>query len=177
MNSTNLKKTNILGKTLPEMEELLVNLGQKSYRAKQILKWIHQRGICNFDDMTDLSKELRSIMQDNFIIEAPKISYEELSEDGTKKWILDVGNQDSVEMVLIPEGNRATLCVSSQVGCAINCSFCATGKQGFSRNLEVSEIIGQVWLAANSYGVPRTCLLYTSPSPRDLSTSRMPSSA
>ena len=156
MNSTNLKKTNILGKTLPEMEELLVNLGQKSYRAKQILKWIHQRGICNFDDMTDLSKELRNIMQDNFIIEAPKISYEELSEDGTKKWILDVGNQDSVEMVLIPEGKRATLCVSSQVGCAINCSFCATGKQGFSRNLEVSEIIGQVWLAANSYGIPRT---------------------
>ena len=156
MNSTNLKKTNILGKTLPEMEELLVNLGQKSYRAKQILKWIHQRGICNFDDMTDLSKKLRNIMQHNFIIEAPKISYEELSEDGTKKWILDVGNQDSVEMVLIPEGKRATLCVSSQVGCAINCSFCATGKQGFSRNLEVSEIIGQVWLAANSYGIPRT---------------------
>ena len=156
MNSTTFKKTNILGKTLPEMEELLVNLDQKSYRAKQILKWIHQRGICNFDDMTDLSKELRNIMQDNFIIEAPKISYEELSEDGTKKWILDVGNQDSVEMVLIPEGKRATLCVSSQVGCAINCSFCATGKQGFSRNLEVSEIIGQVWLAANSYGIPRT---------------------
>ena len=156
MNSTTFKKTNILGKTLPEMEELLVNLGQKSYRAKQILKWIHQKGICNFDDMTDLSRELRNIMQDNFIIEAPKISYEELSKDGTKKWILDVGNQDSVEMVLIPEGKRATLCVSSQVGCAINCSFCATGKQGFSRNLEVSEIIGQVWLAANSYGIPRT---------------------
>ena len=156
MNSTTFQKTNILGKTLPEMEELLVNLGQKSYRAKQILKWIHQKGICNFDDMTDLSRELRNIMQDNFIIEAPKISYEELSEDGTKKWILDVGNQDSVEMVLIPEGKRATLCVSSQVGCAINCSFCATGKQGFSRNLEVSEIIGQVWLAANSYGIPRT---------------------
>jgi len=156
MNSTTFQKTNILGKTLPEMEELLVNLGQKSYRAKQILKWIHQKGICNFDDMTDLSRELRNIMQDNFIIEAPKISYEELSKDGTKKWILDVGNQDSVEMVLIPEGKRATLCVSSQVGCAINCSFCATGKQGFSRNLEVSEIIGQVWLAANSYGIPRT---------------------
>ena len=156
MNSTTFQKTNILGKTLPEMEDLLANLGQKSYRAKQILKWIHQRGICNFDDMTDLSKELRNIMQDNFIIEAPKISYEELSEDGTKKWILDVGNQDSVEMVLIPEGKRATLCVSSQVGCAINCSFCATGKQGFSRNLEVSEIIGQLWLAANSYGIPRT---------------------
>ncbi len=156
MNSTTFQKTNILGKTLPEMEELLVNLGQKSYRAKQILKWIHQKGICNFDDMTDLSRELRNIMQDNFIIEAPKISYEELSKDGTKKWILDVGNKDSVEMVLIPEGKRATLCVSSQVGCAINCSFCATGKQGFSRNLEVSEIIGQVWLAANSYGIPRT---------------------
>ena len=109
-----------------------------------------------FGTFNKSAKELRNIMQDNFIIEAPKISYEELSEDGTKKWILDVGNQDSVEMVLIPEGNRATLCVSSQVGCAINCSFCATGKQGFSRNLEVSEIIGQVWLAANSYGIPRT---------------------
>ena len=156
MNSTTFKKTNILGKTLPEMEELLVNLGQKPYRAKQILKWIHQRGISNFYDMTDLSKELRSVMKDNFVIEAPNISYEELSEDGTKKWILDVGNQDSIEMVLIPEGKRATLCVSSQVGCAINCSFCATGKQGFSRNLDVSEIIGQIWLAANSYGVPRT---------------------
>ena len=156
MNSTTFKKTNILGKTLPEMEELLVNLGQKPYRAKQILKWIHQRGISNFYDMTDLSKELRSVMKDNFVIEAPNISYEELSEDGTKKWILDVGNQDSIEMVLIPEGKRVTLCVSSQVGCAINCSFCATGKQGFSRNLDVSEIIGQLWLAANSYGVPRT---------------------
>ena len=138
------------------MEELLVNLDQKPYRAKQILKWIHQRGISNFHDMTDLSKELRNVMKDNFIIEAPNISYEELSEDGTKKWILDVGNQDSIEMVLIPEGKRATLCVSSQVGCAINCSFCATGKQGFSRNLDVSEIIGQLWLAANSYGSPRT---------------------
>ena len=156
MNSTTFKKTNILGKTLPEMEELLVNLGQKPYRAKQILKWIHQRGISNFYDMTDLSKELRSVMKDNFVIEAPNISYEELSEDGTKKWILDVGNQDSIEMVLIPEGKRVTLCVSSQVGCAINCSFCATGKQGFSRNLDVSEIIGQLWLAANSYGAPRT---------------------
>ena len=156
MNSTTFKKTNILGKTLPEMEELFVNLGQKPYRAKQILKWIHQRGISNFYDMTDLSKELRSVMKDNFVIEAPNISYEELSEDGTKKWILDVGNQDSIEMVLIPEGKRVTLCVSSQVGCAINCSFCATGKQGFSRNLDVSEIIGQLWLAANSYGVPRT---------------------
>ena len=156
MNSTTFKKTNILGKTLPEMEELLFNLGQKPYRAKQILKWIHQRGISNFYDMTDLSKELRSVMKDNFVIEAPNISYEELSEDGTKKWILDVGNQDSIEMVLIPEGKRVTLCVSSQVGCAINCSFCATGKQGFSRNLDVSEIIGQIWLAANSYGVPRT---------------------
>ena len=152
----NFSKDKHFGKTLPEMEELLINLGQKSYRAKQILKWIHQRGISNFDEMTDLSKDLRSVMKDHFIIEAPIISYEELSEDGTKKWILDVGNQDSIEMVLIPEGKRATLCVSSQVGCAINCSFCATGKQGFSRNLKASEIIGQVWLAANSYGTPRT---------------------
>ena len=101
MNSTTFQKINILGKTLPEMEELLINLGQKSYRAKQILKWIHQRGISNFDDMTDLSKELRSVMKDHFIIKAPNISYEELSEDGTKKWILDVGNQDSLSLIHI----------------------------------------------------------------------------
>ena len=156
MDSAIDKKINILGKTLPELEELFLNLNQKPYRAKQALKWIHQRGISNFDQMTDFSKELRSLLNNSFYIKAPSISYEKLSDDGTKKWVLDVGEHDSIEMVLIPEGNRATLCVSSQVGCAINCSFCATGKQGFSRNLTAAEIIGQVWLAANSFGIPRT---------------------
>ena len=107
MDSAIDKKINILGKTLPELEELFLNLNQKPYRAKQALKWIHQRGISNFDQMTDFSKELRSLLNNSFYIKAPSISYEKLSDDGTKKWVLDVGEHDSIEMVLIPEGKHA----------------------------------------------------------------------
>lgn len=151
-----LKKVNLLGMNLKEIEIFFNSMHQKPYRAKQLLKWIHQRGISDFNLMTDFSKELRTLLNERCEIKAPKVSYEKISQDGTKKWIVDVGDNDSVEMVLIPEGDRATLCVSSQVGCAINCSFCATGKQGFSRNLTSEEIIGQVWIAANSFGLPRT---------------------
>ena len=120
------------------------------------MKWIHQRGISDFSQMTDLSKELREKLENNCVVKAPEVIYEKTSEDGTRKWVISVGNKDLIEMVLIPEKNRATLCVSSQVGCAVDCSFCATGKQGFSRNLNLDEIIGQVWVAANSFGVPRS---------------------
>ena len=105
--------------------------------------------------MTDLSKDLREKLLKECEIRAPEIEREELSEDGTKKWIIKVGEKDLIEMVLIPENDRSTLCVSSQAGCAVDCSFCATGKQGFSRNLGLDEIIGQVWIAANSFGLPR----------------------
>ena len=150
------KKINLLGMTLKEIEDFFASIYQKPFRAKQLIKWIHQRGVSDFNLMTDFSKELRVLLTDRCEIRPPKVSYEKISIDGTKKWIIDVGENDSVEMVLIPEGDRSTLCVSSQVGCAINCSFCATGKQGFSRNLTSDEIIGQVWIAANSFGLPRT---------------------
>ena len=150
------KKINLLGMTLKEIEDFFASIYQKPFRAKQLIKWIHQRGVSDFNLMTDFSKELRVLLADRCEIRPPKVSYEKISIDGTKKWIIDVGENDSVEMVLIPEGDRSTLCVSSQVGCAINCSFCATGKQGFSRNLTSDEIIGQVWIAANSFGLPRT---------------------
>jgi 23S rRNA (adenine2503-C2)-methyltransferase len=150
------KKINLLGMSLKEIEDFFASIYQKPFRAKQLIKWIHQRGVSDFNLMTDFSKELRVLLTDRCEIRPPKVSYEKISIDGTKKWIIDVGENDSVEMVLIPEGDRSTLCVSSQVGCAINCSFCATGKQGFSRNLTSDEIIGQVWIAANSFGLPRT---------------------
>ncbi len=148
-------KINLLGMSLDAMEKFFVSLGEKPYRARQVFQWIHQKGISNLDEMSNLSKDLRSILEEKTEIKAPEIIYEKDSKDGTRKWVLSVGEGDLVEMVLIPEGKRATLCVSSQVGCAVDCSFCATGKQGFSRNLSTAEIIGQVWVAENSFGIPR----------------------
>ena len=148
-------KTNLLGMSLDAMEKFFVSLGEKPYRARQVFQWIHQKGISNFGEMSNLSKDLKYILEEKTEIKAPEIVYEKDSKDGTRKWVLSVGEGDLVEMVLIPEGKRATLCVSSQVGCAVDCSFCATGKQGFSRNLSTAEIIGQVWVAENSFGIPR----------------------
>ena len=153
----NLKdRINLLNLTLTELEEYLMTIGEPKFRAKQIFKWIHQRGIDDFKYMTDLSKDLRNVLESRCTVKAPEIIFEEFSKDGTRKWVVNVGLKDSIELVLIPDGNRLTLCISSQVGCAVDCSFCATGKEGFSRNLNLSEIIGQVWIAANSYGVPRS---------------------
>ena len=148
-------KANLLGMSLDDMEKFFLSLGEKPYRARQVFQWIHQKGISNFNEMSNLSKDLRCILNEKTEIKPPEIVYEKDSIDGTRKWVLSVGEGDLVEMVLIPEGKRATLCVSSQVGCAVNCSFCATGKQGFSRNLSTAEIIGQVWVAENSFGIPR----------------------
>ena len=160
-------KTNLMDLTRGELGEYFLKLGEKEYRATQIIKWMHQRGVSDISKMTDLSKELRERLSHECEIRAPEVIYERDSKDGTRKWVVSVGEGDLIEMVLIPEGKRATLCVSSQVGCAIDCSFCATGKQGFSRNLTLAEIIGQLWIAENSFGNSRACLLYTSPSPRD----------
>ena len=141
--------------TKRELEDYFISIEEKPFRATQIIKWIHQRGISDISEMTDLSKDLREKLKQKCEIRFPEVVYEKLSKDGTKKWVIKVGEKDLIEMVLIPEKNRATLCVSSQVGCAVDCSFCATGKQGFSRNLNLDEIIGQVWVAANSFGLPR----------------------
>ena len=152
----NLEAINLLGLNQKSLEDFFVSIEEKPFRAVQVMKWIHQRGISDFSQMTDLSKELREKLERHCVINAPTVIYEKTSKDGTRKWVISVGNKDLIEMVLIPEKNRATLCVSSQVGCAVDCSFCATGKQGFSRNLNLDEIIGQVWVAANSFGVPRS---------------------
>ena len=153
---SNQESVNLLGLNQKSLEEFFVSIEERPFRAIQVMKWIHQRGISDFSQMTDLSKELREKLENNCVVKAPEVIYEKTSEDGTRKWVISVGNKDLIEMVLIPEKNRATLCVSSQVGCAVDCSFCATGKQGFSRNLNLDEIIGQVWVAANSFGVPRS---------------------
>ena len=150
------KAINLLGLNQKKLEDFFISIEEKPFRAVQVLKWIHQRGISDFSQMTDLSKDLRAKLEIFCVVEAPEVIYEKTSKDGTRKWVISVGDKDLIEMVLIPEKNRATLCVSSQVGCAVDCSFCATGKQGFSRNLNLAEIIGQVWVAANSYGVPRS---------------------
>ena len=123
-------------------------LGETSFRAIQIVKWIHQHGITNFGEMTNLSKKLREQLSQETEIRVPSISTEQISEDGTRKWLVNIDPINGVETVYIPEGSRGTLCVSSQVGCPLNCQFCATATQGFNRNLSVSEIIGQVWLAS-----------------------------
>lgn len=122
-------------------------LGEKPFRAKQLQRWIHQFGASTFDEMTDLAKSLREKLATRAVIAAPSVISDHTSSDGTRKWLVDVGQGNAVETVFIPEENRGTLCISTQAGCAVNCRFCSTGKQGFNRNLTVGEIIGQLWMA------------------------------
>ncbi|MCS6763929.1 MAG: 23S rRNA (adenine(2503)-C(2))-methyltransferase RlmN [Candidatus Protistobacter heckmanni] len=140
-------RTNLLDFDVDRLAAYCGELGEKPFRARQLPRWIHQRGAADFDTMTDLAKSLREKLRDRAEIRSPAIIGDKASADGTRKWLLDVGNGDAVETVFIPEENRGTLCVSSQAGCAVNCRFCSTGKQGFSRNLAVGEIIGQLWMA------------------------------
>ncbi|MBN3819183.1 23S rRNA (adenine(2503)-C(2))-methyltransferase RlmN [Paraburkholderia sp. Se-20369] len=123
------------------------SLGEKPFRAKQLQRWIHQYNAGDFDGMTDLAKSLREKLKGRASIVMPDIASDHVSADGTRKWLIDVGNGNAVETVFIPEETRGTLCVSSQAGCAVNCRFCSTGKQGFSRNLSTGEIIGQLRMA------------------------------
>ena len=149
-------KVNLLGMTLPELEAYFAELGEKKFRASQVMKWMHHRCVADFDAMTDLSQSLRQTLKDHAEVRPPKVVLEDISEDGTRKWVLEVGAGSHIETVLIPSGDqRRTLCVSSQVGCSLDCTFCSTGKQGFQRNLTAAEIIGQVWVAQASFG-PRT---------------------
>ncbi|RXJ73132.1 bifunctional tRNA (adenosine(37)-C2)-methyltransferase TrmG/ribosomal RNA large subunit methyltransferase RlmN [Veronia nyctiphanis] len=129
-------------------------LGEKAFRADQLMKWIYHFGCDDFDQMNNINKKLREKLKGVAEIRAPYVSAAQHSSDGTIKWAMKVGNQD-VETVYIPEDDRATLCVSSQVGCALDCKFCSTAQQGFNRNLKVSEIIGQVWRAAKEIGVEK----------------------
>lgn len=130
--------------------------GEKPFRARQILRWVHRFGETDFDAMTDVAKSLRAQLKEIACIESPVPIRDSVSSDGTRKWLLDVGNGNAVETVFIPETNRGTLCVSSQAGCALDCAFCSTGKQGFSRNLSAAEIIGQLWLANRLLGAAGT---------------------
>ena len=146
------EKVNLLGLTRQGMEEFFVSIGEKPFRASQVLKWIHQFGVADFDAMTNISKVLRTRLQALAEIRAPQITMQQHSRDGTRKWLLKVGDGNSVEMVFIPEKERGTLCVSSQVGCALDCTFCSTARQGFNRNLNAAEIIGQLWVANQALG-------------------------
>ena len=127
-------------------------LGEKPFRARQLMRWIHQRGAADFEAMTDISKASREQMKAIAAIRAPAVVRDTTAGDGTRKWLLDVGVGNAIETVFIPERNRGTLCISSQAGCALECSFCSTGRQGFNRNLTVAEIIGQLWLANRQLG-------------------------
>ena len=146
-------KTNLLNYNLNGLTDHFAQMGEKPFRAKQVMRWIHQSGAQTFDEMTDLAKALRSKLEDNAVIGIPALMTAQESRDGTRKWLLDVGTGNGVETVFIPEAERGTLCISSQVGCALECTFCSTGRQGFNRNLSAAEIIGQLWWANKALGV------------------------
>ena len=146
------QKVNLLGLSRGGMEAFFVDLGEKAFRASQVLKWIYHHGVNDFDAMTNLSKDLRERLNAIAVIEPPRIVSSQTSADGTHKWLFAVDGGNCVETVFIPEPDRGTVCISSQVGCALDCSFCSTARQGFNRNLSVAEIIGQVWLAWRELG-------------------------
>ncbi|WP_118777728.1 23S rRNA (adenine(2503)-C(2))-methyltransferase RlmN [Neisseria lactamica] len=146
-------KTNLLNYDLQGLIRHFADMGEKPFRAKQVMRWIHQSGAQNFDEMTDLAKSLRHKLNEQANIGIPKLMMSQESSDGTRKWLLDVGTGNGVETVFIPESERGTLCISSQVGCALECTFCSTGRQGFNRNLTAAEIIGQLWWANKAMGV------------------------
>ena len=139
------ESTNLMGLPRGEMREFFSSLGEKPFRSDQVLKWIHHRHVESFEAMTDLSKALRTRLGTVAEIRAPEVVSDRFSADGTRKWLFRIDSGNCVETVYIPDGRRGTLCVSSQVGCALNCTFCATAQQGFNRNLRASEIIGQLW--------------------------------
>jgi 23S rRNA (adenine2503-C2)-methyltransferase len=143
---------NLLGLTPVELQAFCAGLGEKPYRARQLLRWIHQAGTDNFGAMTDIAKALRERLAQSATIAVPAVRRDTTAADGTRKWLLDVGTGNAIETVFIPETDRGTLCISSQAGCALECSFCSTGRQGFNRNLTTAEIIGQLWLANRALG-------------------------
>lgn len=147
MSASAAKKINLLGMDRKSMQEFFTSIGEKPWRADQILKWIHFNGITDFQLMTNISKELRNKLSEISEIVTPQVIYEKAASDDTYKWLLRLDDGNCIETVFIPEKTRGTLCISSQVGCILNCDFCSTGKQGFSRNLTTAEIISQLWIA------------------------------
>ncbi|MDH5537038.1 MAG: 23S rRNA (adenine(2503)-C(2))-methyltransferase RlmN [Betaproteobacteria bacterium] len=145
---------NLLGLNGPQMQAFCAELGEKPYRARQLLRWIHHGGVDDFAVMTDVSKSLRERLAQSATISPPPVLRDTTAADGTRKWLLDVGTNNAIETVFIPEANRGTLCISSQAGCALECPFCSTGRQGFNRNLTVAEIIGQLWWASRALRAP-----------------------
>ena len=146
-------KINLLGLNKDSLQMYFSEIGENTFRANQLIKWIYQHGITDFSNMTNLSIALRNQLSDIAQIQYPKIISEQKSHDGTRKWLLAIDPKNNIETVFIPEKDRGTLCISSQVGCPLRCSFCATGKQGFSRNLSSAEIIGQLFVACQALGV------------------------
>ena len=149
---TTSSKINLLNLSRRDMEAFFSELGEKPFRATQLLKWLHQFGVDDFDAMTNLSKNLRSRLKEFTEIRVPRVVTDQKSDDGTHKWVLEIDSGNHIETVFIPEQGRGTLCVSSQVGCALACSFCSTAQQGFNRNLSTAEIIGQIWVANRALG-------------------------
>lgn len=148
------KVVNLLGLSPKKMRAFFESIEEKPFRAQQALQWIHQYGESDIAKWTNISKALREKLQSFAVIEYPEVIYQDFSKDGTRKWVMRMKGGSSVEAVFIPDGDRGTLCVSSQIGCALDCSFCSTGKQGFNRDLSAAEIIGQVYVAAKSFDKP-----------------------
>lgn len=142
-----MNAVNLLDLDGPGLDQLVHSLGERTYRARQLKRWIHRHGAADVDSMTDLARSLRDKLHGRAVIAPPAVISHRTAPDATQKWLLSVGGKDAVEAVYIPESDRATLCISTQAGCAVNCLFCSTGKQGFSRNLTTGEIVGQLWLA------------------------------
>jgi 23S rRNA (adenine2503-C2)-methyltransferase len=138
---------NLLGLDASALTQLVGQWGGKPFRARQLQKWVHQRGASDFDLMTDLARDFRAQLSESCIVQAPSVLTQHRSADGTRKWLFDVGQGNAIESVFIPEDDRGTLCISSQAGCNVACTFCSTGHQGFNRNLTAAEIIGQLWWA------------------------------
>lgn len=141
------EKQNLLGLDLDALTAELQAAGHKPFRAKQLLRWVHQRGEADFEHMTDLAKDFRAQLQSRYTVETLRPIVDKTSTDGTRKWLFDVGDNNAIESVFIPEDDRGTLCISSQAGCTVACPFCSTGYQGFNRNLTTAEIIAQLWYA------------------------------
>ncbi len=150
MTQSTQESINLLNFSREKLIAFFAERGEKVFRANQVIKWLHQHCVEDIAQMTNLSKALRQELADNCVIAAPEIVHEQASNDGTYKWLLRLHDGNCIETVFIPEGTRGTLCVSSQVGCALDCTFCSTARQGFSRNLTVAEIIGQLWVAKRS---------------------------
>ncbi len=150
------EKINLLDLDRQAMEAFFEGIGAKAFHGRNVLKWIHKHGVTDFDAMTDLSKRLRAQLKEIAEVRLPKVVLDQPARDGTHKWVLELDRHNRIESVHIPDGDRATLCVSSQVGCALDCSFCSTARQGFNRNLTSGEIIAQVWIAVHRFGKPLT---------------------